>query len=139
MIDGGPYDAIVQSMLPDATPWVVEITDFDLGVSPYVTTRIALEDDVADITGHVVHVCLIENDCLYSGDYEQDVLRDIVDDIAITIARPVTARRRRDCAAWATNRGMNSARRRAGRAAWAGSTCPSCVMPDESTACRNWS
>ena len=85
VIDGGPYDAIVQSMLPDATPWVVEITDFDLGVSPYVTTRIALEDDVADITGHVVHVCLIENDCLYSGDYEQDVLRDIVDDIAITI------------------------------------------------------
>ncbi|MCB9513079.1 MAG: T9SS type A sorting domain-containing protein [Candidatus Latescibacteria bacterium] len=85
VIDGGPYDAIVQSMLPDATPWVVEITDFDLGVSPYVTTRIALEDDVADITGHVVHVGLIENDCLYAGDDEQDVLRDIVDDIAITI------------------------------------------------------
>ena len=32
-----------------------------------------------------MRVCVLENHCLYSGEYEEDVLRDIVTDVPITI------------------------------------------------------
>ncbi len=85
VIDGGPYDAIVQAHIADATPWAMEVTGYSFGPSPYATVKVDLEDDVADISTLRVRVCIIENDCLYSGDYEQDVLRDIVADVPVTI------------------------------------------------------
>lgn len=85
VIDGDPYDAIVQAHLADATPWAMEVTGYSFSGSPYVTVHVSLEDNVADISTTRVRVCVLENHCLYSGDYEEDVLRDIVADVPVTI------------------------------------------------------
>ncbi len=86
VIDGGPYDAIVQSHIADATPWAMEVTAHSFAVgSAYATVRVELEENVADISGHFLRIAVIENNLLYGGDTEQDVLRDIVADVPITI------------------------------------------------------
>jgi hypothetical protein len=85
VMDGDPYDAIVQAHLTDATPWAMEVTGYSFGSgSAYATVRVELEED-ANPSTMKVRVCVLENDCLYSGDLEQDVLRDIVADVPVTI------------------------------------------------------
>lgn len=85
VIDGDPYDAIVQAHIAEATPWAMEITDFSWGPAPFATVRIELEEDVADITSHSLRIAVIEDDLLFGSEAETDVLRDIIADLPITI------------------------------------------------------
>ncbi len=87
VIDGEPYDAIVRSLLPSATPVKMAITDFSFSpLGPYVTVEIQLEDDIADITGHYIRVYVVEDDLLYGSSRYYDVLRDMLPQTALTIS-----------------------------------------------------
>jgi hypothetical protein len=85
VINGGPYDAIVQAHIADATPWAMEITDFSWGPAPYATVRVELEENVADISNTYLRIAVIEDDLLFGSEAETDVLRDIIADLPITI------------------------------------------------------
>lgn len=84
VIDGAPYDAIVQNHLADATPWIVEIDDFSFTGSPFADVTVTLDDDVADVSGHYLRVFLVENDCTADTVYD-DVLRVQIGETPITI------------------------------------------------------
>ncbi len=86
VISGEPYDAIVQSLLPSATPVELAITDYSLDMlSPYVDIEVELDDDIADISGTYIRVFLVEDNLYYSGSYYHDVLRDMLPQTALTI------------------------------------------------------
>jgi hypothetical protein len=86
VINGDPYDAIIRSLLPAATPFVLRITDFNYGhTDPFVTVQVELEDDVADISNTYIRVFIVENDLQYSSTIYQDILRDMLPQTALTI------------------------------------------------------
>ena len=86
VIDGEPYDAIVRSLSPSASPVKMAITDFSFSpLGPYVTVEVELEDDIADITGHYIRVYVVEEDLLYGSTRYHDVLRDMLPQTALTI------------------------------------------------------
>ncbi len=85
VIDGAPYDAIMQAHLADATPWALSVTSHNFGPGAYATVHVELEDDIADISGHNLRICILEDDLYFGSEFETDVLRDIVADIPITI------------------------------------------------------
>jgi len=86
-INGSVYDPVVQSMLDDPTPVKLTITDYDFGLSSYVTFEVELEGDLADIAQTELRVAILEDDLAYDGDIYDNVLRDLLSDIPLAISQ----------------------------------------------------
>jgi len=86
-INGSVYDPVVQSMLDDPTPVKLTITDYDFGLSPYVTFEVELEGDLADIAQTELRVAILEDDLADDGDIYDNVLRDLLPDIPLAISQ----------------------------------------------------
>jgi len=85
-IDGSTYDPVVQSMLDDATPLSMVITDHSFGMmTGSVTVDLALEGDLGDISQTVLRIMVLETDLDYNGTTYHNVLRTMGADQAITI------------------------------------------------------
>lgn len=85
-VDGSTYDPVVQSMLDDATPLRMAITDHSFGMmGGSVTVDLALDDDLGDISQTVLRIMVLETDLLYGGTTYHNVLRTMGADHAITI------------------------------------------------------
>lgn len=84
-INGGVYDPIVQSMLDDATPVMLTITDYSFGLFPSVTVEIELEGDLDDISQTKLRISIIEDGLVHGNETYDNVLRDLLPDIALTI------------------------------------------------------
>ncbi len=86
-VNGSVYDPIVQSMLDDATPVKLSITDHNFLVSPHVTFEVELEENIADIMQTKLRIAILENGLSYGGDTYDDVLRDMLPDLPLTISQ----------------------------------------------------
>jgi len=86
-INGSVHDPIVQSMLDDPTPVKLTIIDYDFGATPYVTFEVELEGDLADISQTELRVAILENHLSYGGEIYDDVLRDLLPDVPLTISQ----------------------------------------------------
>ena len=86
-INGSVYDPIVQSMLDDATPVKLSITDFGFGGSPSVSVDIELEEDIDDISQTQLRIAILENGLVYQNETYNNVLRDLLPDIPMSISQ----------------------------------------------------
>jgi len=86
-IDGSVYDPIVQSLLDDATPVKMGISDYNFGMmGGSVTVNIELEDDLGDISQMVVRILVLEDGLNYGGTDYDNILRTLLPDQALTIS-----------------------------------------------------
>ena len=85
--NGSVYDPVVEGMLDDATAFQLTITDFvfDL-MNSSVSVDIELVQDIANDGQYVLRIALLEDDCIYSSTYYDNVLRDMLPETAVTIA-----------------------------------------------------
>jgi len=86
VIDGGVYDPIVRGLLDDPTPLKMQISSHSF--SPQggsVTVDLELEGDLADISQMRLRVAILEDDLSYGGTVYNHVLRDLLEDVALTI------------------------------------------------------
>ncbi len=87
-INGSVYDPIVRSMLDDATPVALTITDFSFTEgSAFINVAIDLEGDLPAGSNMVLRVAMIEDDLLYSGTTYNNILRDMLRDEPLTISQ----------------------------------------------------
>jgi len=85
-IDGSVYDPVVQKLLDDATPLAMSLDDVvlsPLGSSCTVTLQLA--GDLASSAGTYLRVAIVEDGLSYSGTAYENVLRDILPDVPLTI------------------------------------------------------
>jgi hypothetical protein len=84
-INGSAYDPIVQSMLDDSTPLRMEIHDLDIAAG-WAEINLVLDQDMPDDISHtVIRVALVEDDLLYNATIYNNIVRDMLPDIALTI------------------------------------------------------
>jgi len=86
-INGSVYDPIVQSMLDDATPVKLTITDFAFGTSPSISVDIELEGDLDDISQTNLRIAILEDNLVYQNETYDNVLRDLLPDIPLMISQ----------------------------------------------------
>ncbi len=84
VIDGGPYDGIVRAHYADATPVKISYNSWAYeGLPSYVDFDVELTDDMAG--NYMIRAFVVENNLTIGGDLLQDVLRDMVTEIPLTI------------------------------------------------------
>ncbi len=84
VIDGTPYDAIVRGHYADATPVKISYNTWSYdGLPAYVDFDVELTDDMPGT--YMIRAFVVENNLTIGGDLLQDVLRDMVTEIPLTI------------------------------------------------------
>jgi hypothetical protein len=84
VIDGAPYDAVVKSRLADATPVKIGFNDWDYsGLPTFVDFDVELTDDMPGT--YMVRAFVIEDAINYGGTDYDNVLRDMILEIPLTI------------------------------------------------------
>ena len=85
-VNGSVYDPVVQGMLDDPTPVALTITDYAFSAaSAFLTVRIELEGDLPVGSNMKLRVALVEDKLVYGGVSYQNILRDMLPDVPLTI------------------------------------------------------
>jgi len=87
LIDGSVFGAVVNKMLPDATPLKMSISSFSFdGASAGVTLDLELEGDLPNVANKKLRVAILEDDLIYSGTHYHNVLRKMLPDQSLSIS-----------------------------------------------------
>lgn len=87
VVDGAPYDVVVQNMLANPTPVKLGISAFSFdNPGAFVTVDVELKGDLPNPANSVMRVAIVEDHLTYGGTEYENILRDILPDQALTIA-----------------------------------------------------
>ncbi|MDP6418238.1 MAG: FlgD immunoglobulin-like domain containing protein [Candidatus Krumholzibacteria bacterium] len=84
---GATYDPLVLGILDDSSPIALKITNFNFSGSPSVSIQVDVVDDIADISNTFVRLYVVENNLVYGSTTYTDVLRDMLQDTALTVSQ----------------------------------------------------
>jgi hypothetical protein len=88
--NGSSYDPIVQSMLDDASPLRMKLTNVVFnGANSTLTVEIVCEEPIANAAQKSIRVAVVENNLVYGATTYQNTLRDVLPDVALTADTPL--------------------------------------------------
>ncbi len=85
---GEPFRRLVESRLADPTHFKITIHAIDFEYSPttgLIDLDVEVMEDVPDISSLVLRMSVVEDGLRYGGEWYEDVNRDMLDDVPITV------------------------------------------------------
>jgi hypothetical protein len=85
--NGVPYMNVINPRLEELVPLVVYVDDYTFEGAAEATIKVKMLDDLGSSTnGHFIRTVLVEDEVYSGGDYYKNVMRDMLDQRALTIS-----------------------------------------------------